>query len=144
MAEAGRPRLMGRGVAESSLGDVYRRAAELGRLRRHLARALAPDLALHLAGVSGDRNRLVLYSDSAAWATRLRYQAPVLERAAAAALGGRPQLAFRVLPPREAAKRPDETREVLPERSRAVLESAARTVGDEELAAALRRLARHR
>ena len=144
MAERPGPRRIGDRAPAGTLGAVYRQARDLARLRRHLARALTPDLAPHLAGVSGDRARLVVYADSAAWATRLRYQAPVLEKAAADLLGARPRLVFRNVPKRERGQPAESDARGLTDAARATLESAARTIGDEELAAAIRRLARNR
>jgi hypothetical protein len=121
---------------------VYRHAHTLAKLRNILAAALDAENRTHFMGVSGNAQRLIIFADSPAWATRLRYQAPALEDTATPYLGSRPTLIFRVLP-NALPFTPDVPRSPwLPERVVATLEASARTVGDEELAAALRRLAR--
>ena len=135
-------RRLDRCVSGNALITVYRHAHTLAKLRNTLAAALDAENRTHFMGVSGNAQRLTIFADAPAWATRLRYQAPTLEDAATLHLGSRPTLIFRVLtdmPP----STPDTFRSPwLPERVVATLEASARTVGDEELAAALRRLAR--
>jgi len=112
-------------------------------LREALADVLEDETRQHLVGVSGTSQRLVIFADTPAWATRLRYQAPDLEAAALGYLGMRPALAFRVMPEDVPLPRSELPRSPwLSERVVATLEASARTVNDEELAEALRRLAR--
>lgn len=129
-------------ASNGALSAVYRHARDLAKLREAIAPALDAEARTHFSGVSGDSRRLVIFADSPAWATRLRYQAPAIEEAALRHLGARPRLAFRVIPdspmPGDAAVRSP----WLSERVVSALEASARTVGDEELAEALRRLAR--
>lgn len=139
MASRPGPTRIGARAPEAALEAVYRRARRLATLRKTLAAALDPGEAAHLAGVSGEGARLVIFADSAAWATRLRYRAPQFERALREQLGLCPQLIFRVLPESERVAPP--SRAGLPARARAALESAARTIRDPDLAGALRRLA---
>lgn len=124
------------------LSEVYRHARVLAKLGDVLAGALDPQARRHFSGVSGDARRLVVFADSPAWATRLRYQAPDLEAAAVRHLGHRPRLEFRVLTdaPQPFAETPRSP--WLSQRVVETLEASARTVDDEELAEALRRLAR--
>lgn len=142
MPELPGPRLLGRGIPEMALGAVYRRSRQLAKLRDALASTLEPEMTAHLVGVSWDGARLVVFTDSGAWATRLRYKTPQLEKAAQAHTGRDVRLSFRILPgsgaPRVAPRRP------LSPAVCSVLESAARTIRDSELAGALRRLARQK
>lgn len=124
-----------------SLGAVYRQARALAKLRDTLADVLPPDERKHLVGVCGNERRLVVFADSPAWATRLRYRSPELEAAAAKLRGTRPSLVFRVTV-EYGVETPPPRSPWLSERVVDTLESSARTVEDEELAAALRRLAR--
>lgn len=124
-----------------SLGAVYRRARALAKLREALVEALPEQERRHFVGVSGSKRRLVIFADSPAWATRLRYCSPDLETAAARHVGVRPNLVFRVAV-EHGVPLPPPRSPWLPERVVNTLESSARTVKDEGLAAALRRLAR--
>ena len=124
-----------------SLGAVYRQARELAKLRQALASVLPEDEGRHLVGVSDNGRRLAVFADSPAWATRLRYRAPELEAAAERWRGIRPRLAFKVARHSEAAGH-QERSPWLSEHVVNTLEASARTVEDEGLAQALRRLAR--
>ena len=124
-----------------SLGAVYRQARELAKLRQALVSGLPEDEARHLVGVSDDGRRLAVFADSPAWATRLRYRAPELEAAAVRWRGTRPRLAFKVAQHSGAAERRSHS-PWLSEHVVNTLEASARTVEDEGLAEALRRLAR--
>lgn len=130
-------------VPGDTLSAVYRHARRLAKLHETLAEALDDDVRKHLMGVSGNSQRLVIFADTSGWATRLRYQTPVLEAAALDYLGTRPALAFRVMPEDAPTLRSDTPRSPwFSERVVATLEASARTVKDKELAEALRRLAR--
>lgn len=129
-------------VSGDTLSAVYRHAHTLAKLRDTLTSALGEDARRHFVGVSGNSQRLVIFADSPAWATRLRYQAPDIEDAAMRHLGSRPSLVFRVLASSQSSTRETPRSPWLPEQVVATLEASARTVGDEALAAALRRLAR--
>lgn len=94
-------------------------------------------------GVSVDANRLVIFADSSAWCTRLRYRTARFEAVAEQQMRRAvPRIQFKVQPPvyrpREAPCRP------LSENAVKALESAARSISDEPLAAALHRLAASR
>jgi len=125
-----------------TLSAVYRHAHRLAKLRAALAEALEVEIRQHLVGVSGTSQRLVIFADTSGWATRLRYQAPDLEAAALDHLGTRPTLVFRVMPDAPPLHSATPRSPWLSERVVATLEASARTVEDEELAEALRRLAR--
>lgn len=134
-------RRLDRSALSGSLGAVYRQAQEFDKLRQALASALPADESKHLIGVAGSDKKLVVFADSPAWATRLRYRAPDLEAAAIQCRGTRPHLVFRVGARHGVAEQPHRS-PWLPEHVVNTLESSARTVKDEGLAAALRRLAR--
>ena len=134
-------RRLDRSTLSGSLGAVYSQAQEFDKLRQALASALPADESKHLVGVAGNDRRLVVFADSPAWATRLRYRSPDLEDAAMRHRGTRPHLVFRVGTRHGVAEQPHRS-PWLPERVVNTLESSARTVKDEGLAAALRRLAR--
>ncbi|MEJ8569606.1 DUF721 domain-containing protein [Elongatibacter sediminis] len=63
---------------DSSLGPLWRHARELARLDDILAGLTDPDTARHVQVANRREDRLILLAPSAAWATRLRMQAPQL------------------------------------------------------------------
>ncbi len=62
----------------SSLGNLLDRASYLMQLEALLTGLLDSDLAAQFQVAAARKNRLILISPSAAWATRLRMQAPRL------------------------------------------------------------------
>ena len=62
----------------SSLSNLLERAAYLMQLESLLTGLLDPDLAAQFQVAAARKNRLILISPSASWATRLRMQAPRL------------------------------------------------------------------
>lgn len=74
----------------SSLGSTLKHARLLLQLQRLLAESVDPSLAGHFQVANLRQNRLILLAPSAAWATRLRMEAPgllhMLRRAGFAAL----------------------------------------------------------
>jgi len=65
----------------SSLGSLLRRVGFLMQIEHLLANCLDSDLASHFQLANIRENRIVLVSPGAAWATRLRMQAPQLLKA---------------------------------------------------------------
>ena len=65
----------------TSLGKLLRRANSLMQIERLISGCLDPDLANQFQVATVRKNRLILISPSASWATMLRLQAPQLIRA---------------------------------------------------------------
>jgi hypothetical protein len=63
---------------DSSLSNLLERAAYLKQLETLLTGLLDPGLAAHFQVAAARKNRLILISPSASWATNLRMQAPRL------------------------------------------------------------------
>ncbi len=63
---------------DSSLGNLLERARYLMQLENILTDLLEADLAAQFQVAATRKNRLILISPSASWATRLRMQAPRL------------------------------------------------------------------
>ncbi len=63
---------------DSSLSNLLERASYLMQLETLLTGLLDPDLAAQFQVAAARKNRLILISPSASWATRLRMQAPRL------------------------------------------------------------------
>jgi len=69
--------------ADGDLGNIVRRAKELGELTSKLARALPEDLSGAIVAANVRENgELVVIAASSAWASRLRYESDALLAAA--------------------------------------------------------------
>lgn len=114
-----------------------------GVLTRAIGHALPPALATHCLHAALDGGALTLVTDSPVWASRLRFFGPELRRALAATYG--PIATCRVrIQPQAAAPPPGGRAGDMPHLSAATVEHLIETAAgmkDEELAAALRRLA---
>jgi hypothetical protein len=64
--------------SDSGPGSLIERARYLLQLESLLTACLEPDLASHFQVAATRKNRLILVSPGASWATRLRMQAPHL------------------------------------------------------------------
>ncbi|MGH8272295.1 MAG: DciA family protein [Gammaproteobacteria bacterium] len=133
----------GRMPLEALPSALCARARRLATLRDALAAILTAEEAPHFVGVSAHANELVIFTDSPAWCTRLRYRSPQLEAAVQSLYERTPRLVFRTQPPQFRSTAPP-PRQPLSERAAATLNASARTIADAPLAAALRRLAGRR
>ena len=61
---------------DSRLGNLMQRAAYLMQLESLLSSLVEPDLSVQFQVAAARKNRLILISPTASWATRLRMQAP--------------------------------------------------------------------
>lgn len=68
---------------DAGLGAVARHARYLARVRQVVAGAAPASAAAHIHVAAIDARRLLLHTDSAGWATRLRYAEPAIRRALA-------------------------------------------------------------
>lgn len=135
--------LRGRGSGDgTALADVLRRAGKLRRLDQALRSRLPADLAGHVHVANVRAARLVVIADSAAWATRLRFHGGNILQDLRSPDGGElRRLDIQVRPhgieprPKRRAQRPS------PAACRNI-ESVAAHIEDNDLADALRRLAR--
>lgn len=130
--------------ARGRLAWLLRRADYLTQLNQ-IFRALLPiHLHNHATLIALNADEWVIQTDSPAWATRLRYQLPNLQRQLGENLGKKvPPLRIRITPTVLAPLSPPPRRIPVPAIALKRLEETARTVSDRELGAALRRLARH-
>lgn len=125
------------------LGQLMARADRLARLSQIFHAYLPPHLRDHAVLVRLDAEGWEVQTDSPNWATRLRYALPTIRQALGQQVGMTlPKPRIRVVP---AAKpiQPQRPRLTLTRRNAEVLETAARTLTDPRLGAALRRLAAH-
>ena len=73
-------------IADGDLGDIVRRARDLGELTEVLARALPDDHAGAIVAANVRENaELIVIAASSAWASRLRYETETLLEAARSA-----------------------------------------------------------
>jgi len=126
---------------EGLASGLKARTRELARLRDALAATLDSEGRTHFTGVSANVRKLVIFADSSAWCTRFRYRAPQFEAVAQDLTGIRPQMEFKVQLPM--FRQAPAARQALSAEAVRCLESAARSIDDEALARALRRLAGH-
>ncbi len=129
--------------SSSDMGAIRRQTALLERATRTLNGALPGRLHGHWQVAALSTDALIVTAESSAWATPLRaYQAALLE-AAAESLGVRPaRLQIRLATPPPA--RPPRQSVTLSAETARHLESAARGMDNDRLAASLRRLASRR
>jgi hypothetical protein len=125
------------------LGQLMAQAGQLNRLSQIFHAYLPPHLRDHAVLVRLDAEGWEVQTDSASWATRLRYALPTIRQALGQQVGvALPKPRIRVVP----AATPAQTqrpRLTLTRHNAEVLETAARTLTDPRLGAALRRLAAH-
>lgn len=125
------------------LGRLMAQADRLIRLSQVFRAYLPPHLRDHAVLIRLDPESWEVRTDSAVWATRLRYALPSIRQALGQQLGMTlPKPRIRVAPvaaPLQ-SRRP---RLTLTPRNAELLEAAARTLTDQRLGMALRRLAAH-
>jgi hypothetical protein len=126
-------------VIASLLSGIQRNAELLRAIRGLLPRPLS-EHCLHAAIEDG---KLILFTDSPLWGSRLRFFFPELERSLPRRFGGFDACRIRVRPSSEPRCNPasSSVRARLSDKTVRHLIETAEGVKDEELAAALRRLA---
>lgn len=105
--------------------------------------SLAPPLAAHCLYATLKEGQLTLITDSAAWATRLRYQIPELTAGLGSLQGEIATCRIRVQPRTVSRRTPEMEREraLVSPATVSLLKEAAEAQGDTELGRALSRLA---
>ncbi len=84
----------------SALGELTRQVREFDRLTESLRALLPADLRPHILGVTRNARRVVILTDSAAWASRLRFLRPELQEALSQLLEALPEsVQIKVRPP---------------------------------------------
>jgi len=137
--------------SDATLTKYRSRLQDLEALLQRVRQLLPPTLAAHCLAVLPKEDRLVLFADSPAWSNRLRFFGSEL----AAALGGQglfrhpPRIEVRVhlplaVPGLRRDHPPASPIRRLSSGTALLLNQTAEALDDPELAAALRRLSRHR
>lgn len=134
--------------AQDNLAILITRTRQLRRLTRELRRLLEPELAPHCYVSQIEDNQLVVYVDSAAWATRLRFQAAQLLPTLRAANPAFRQLTqIRVSIVTHARHRemtpPDSAGPAMNQDNANIINTLSNSIDDPPLQQALRRLARN-
>jgi hypothetical protein len=125
------------------LGQLIARASQMIHLRQVFRAYLPPHLRDHALLIRLDPEGWEVQTDSAGWATRLRYALPTIRQALGQQLGMTlPKPRIRVAPPAMPAQL-EKPRLKLTRRNAELLETAAHALTDPRLGAALRRLAAH-
>jgi hypothetical protein len=74
----GKPTLLKDLLAGNDLSQLVERAREAGELAAQVRGLLPEELAAHVTGAVLHEQTVVILADSAAWASRIRFQAPEL------------------------------------------------------------------
>ena len=120
---------------------IARHSEALMQLQRRLRDLLPSPLAEHCRIANARGRTIIVYVDSAAWATQLRFLSDQLAKALLGEGGGRVQV--RVQPPsRPSTRRAGRPALRLSPDNARLLQETAEAVSDEALGRALRRLAR--
>lgn len=127
----------------SAAGNILRRGQYLQRLNQLLSRVLDTESRLHCRIGNVRDGLLILYTDSTAWATRLRYQAPALlaQLQQQKGLEGLQKIELRVLP--EGKQEVKHQKASLSNEAASCITACADGIEDERLRNALKHLAKH-
>lgn len=116
-------------------------ARQVAILTRDIRAAVPTEFAPHVVGCVPRKDVVVILVDAAAWATQLRYLQQELLATCRRVLGGHiRQIRFKILPPEPVEEKPSAAE--LSFATRHLLQSTADGIADDELAKALRLLAR--
>jgi hypothetical protein len=78
MQMSGKPRQLKDLLAGNDLSQLVDRAREAGELASQVRGLLPEELSAHVTGAVLHEETVVILADSAAWASRIRFQAPGL------------------------------------------------------------------
>lgn len=132
------------GRPQGVLGHLMAQAERLNQYNRILRAYLPPPLQDHVVLVSLDQDNWTVHTDSATWATRLRYALHNIRQGLGNQLGiPLPKPHVLVVPASLPPSRPPRPRLRLSEQNARLLEVTASAITDARLSAALRRLAAH-
>lgn len=123
------------------LGRLRLGARQVAILTRDIRAAVPAEVAQHVAGCVPKKDVVVILVDTAAWATQLRYLQQEILIVCRRALGNQiRQVQFKILPPEPPKGKPSSAD--LSPATRRLLQCTADGIADDELAEALRQLAR--
>lgn len=128
-----------------SLARLIGRANQIARINDTFRSLVPPNMQDHAVLTRLETDAWIIQADSSAWATRLRYSLPRLRRRLAEQLNTNvPTLRVRVKPADSAPPPPPPPRRLRMSHEAAdLIEGTAKSMSDQRLAAALKRLAKH-
>ncbi len=131
---------------DSALHPLLERAQYLQQLTQALRDSLDEHLAAHVTVANLREQTIVVVTDTPAWLTQLRYQAPTILRLLKTLPGLQKlqKVQFKIQPVSFSSPTPPSRRANLSVTSAHLLESAASGTEDPELAEALYRLSQHK
>jgi hypothetical protein len=129
----------------SALSSLFERAQYLQQLTQALRDSLDTQLAEHVTVANLREQTAVITTDTPAWLTQLRYQAPAILQLLKTLPGleGLQKVQFKIQPASHIPPSGPSRRANLSTASAQLLKSAATSTEDDELAEALYRLSRH-
>lgn len=129
----------------SELNSLIERAKHLQQLTQALRDSLDTQLAAHVTIANLREQTVVITTDTPAWLTQLRYQAPAILRLLQTlpSLDNLQKVQFKIQPVSNAPPAAPPRRANLSSNSAQLLKSTAISTEDNELAEALYRLSRH-
>jgi hypothetical protein len=129
--------------SSSNLRLLLAQSQEQRSLLKQIHALLPPPLDRHCRAVLAKQQRLILYTDSPAWASRLRFfSRNLLDQLSKTGLGYK-RVVVRVTLPREPTHRKPRRSQRLSPGNAELLAQVAETIDDPLLGAALRRLGQH-
>ncbi len=126
------------------LRQLGQRLAEYAGLLERVQESLASPINQQVKAAVMQNGRLTLFTESPAWASRLRYMAPQLQRTLASKGIPTDRIEVRISPGSTAARqKPGRKAEAMSEHSSESLRLTAEALTDSDLKQALLRLSRH-
>jgi hypothetical protein len=131
---------------DSALNTLLERTQHLQLLTQALRDSLEPQLAAHVTVANLREHTAVITTDTPAWLTQLRYQAPAILRLLRdlPGLQNLQKVQFKIQPASQTPPAAPPRRAILSNNSAQCLKSAATGTKDDALAEALYRLSRHK
>lgn len=127
------------------LSGLCARAAVISNLQRKLCADLGPPLSDHLRVANFNNETLILYTDSPAWAARLRFKIPDILKCAQAISGSNKLRTIRIkvdIPPSDSNE--TKKRISLSTQTAELIRQTAATITDDSLRSILQRLSCHK
>jgi hypothetical protein len=129
---------------DPAIRKLLSRSAQQNSLLHHVRRLLPQPLGEHCLAAVQKGDSLVLYADTSAWASRLRFLSRNLIREFQRRdQAGIKQITVRIFIPDRARKLKPRSKALLSKENAQLLQQTAESIGDPALGAALIRLSRH-
>lgn len=127
----------------AELGAIAQHAKYLARVRDSILAVMPDSAATHIHVAAVDHKRVLLYTDNAGWATRLRYAEPALRRTLAQRMRLHTDRIITRVRPELAPREPVRVERHISPANREHMQRVAAYIDHPELARTLSRLAQH-